>query len=77
MDPNHKRSSLCLNGEKKFDNIVARYFSKQVSLNWTKNMIEQVAYNKSSLLLRNILQNTQTLGLFTMKNKTVCIYKSY
>jgi hypothetical protein len=77
MDPNHKRSNLCLNEEKKFDNIVARYFSKQVSLNWTKNIIEEAAYNKSSLLLRNILQNTQTLRLFTMNNKIVCIYKSY
>ncbi len=29
------------------------------------NLMKQVALNKSSLLLRNILQNTQTLQLFT------------
>ncbi len=38
-------------------------------------MIEQVACNKSSLLLKNILQNTQTLQLFTMNNKTESIKK--
>ncbi len=38
--------------------------------------IGQVTYN-SSLLLKNILQNTQTLQLFTMNIKTESIYKSY
>ncbi len=40
-------------------------------------MIEQVAWNESSLLLENILQTTQTLQLFTMNIKTESIYKSY
>ncbi len=40
------------------------------------NMIEQIATNKSSLLLKNILQNTQILQLFTMVIKTESIYKS-
>ncbi len=31
----------------------------------------------SSLLLKNILQDTQTLQLFTMNIKTEIIYKSY
>jgi hypothetical protein len=30
-------------------------------------MLEQVASNKSSLLLKNILQNAQTLQQFTIK----------
>ncbi len=34
-------------------------------------IIKQVPWNKSSLLLKNILQNTQTLQLFTMGNKIV------
>jgi hypothetical protein len=33
-------------------------------------MIEQVASNKPSLLLKNVLQNTQTLHLFTVKIKS-------
>jgi hypothetical protein len=41
-------------------------------------MIEQVAWNKSSsILLKIILQNTQTIQLFTMIIKTVSIYKSF
>ncbi len=40
-------------------------------------IIEQVAWNKSSLLLNIIIQNTQTLQLFTMNIKTEIIYKSY
>ncbi len=39
--------------------------------------IEQVPSNKSSLLLKNILQNTQRLQLFTINIKTESIYKSY
>jgi hypothetical protein len=38
--------------------------------------IELVASNKSGLLLKNILQKTQTLQLFTKIIKTVIIYKS-
>ncbi len=38
-------------------------------------MIEQVASNKSSLFLKNILENTQTLQLFTVNIKSECIYK--
>jgi len=34
-----------------------------------------VAQNKSSLLLKNVLQNTQTLQLFTMNIKTEFFYK--
>ncbi len=33
-------------------------------------MIEQVAWNKSSLLRNNIIQDTQTLQLFTKIIKT-------
>ncbi len=40
-------------------------------------IIEQVAWNKSSWLLKNIPQNTQTLQTFTMKIETESIYKSY
>jgi hypothetical protein len=40
-------------------------------------MVEKVASNKSSLLLKIILQNTQTLKLFTMIIKTGNIYKQY
>jgi hypothetical protein len=40
-------------------------------------MIEQSAWNKSSLLPDNSLQNTLTLQLFTMSIKTESIYKSY
>jgi hypothetical protein len=42
------------------------------------NSIEQIESNKSSLLLRNILQNTHshTLQLFTMIIKIGSIYKS-
>jgi hypothetical protein len=38
--------------------------------------MQQVASNKSSLLLRTILQNTQTLQQFTKIIKTESIYKS-
>jgi hypothetical protein len=38
---------------------------------------QQIAWNKSSLLLKNTLQNTQTLQLFAMNIKTESIYKSY
>jgi hypothetical protein len=37
--------------------------------------IKQVAWNKSSLLLRNNLQNTQTAEQFTMNIKTESINK--
>ncbi len=40
-------------------------------------MIVQVASNKSSLLLKIILQKAQTLQLFTLNIKTESIYKSY
>jgi hypothetical protein len=39
-------------------------------------IIEQVDSNKLSLLLKNILQNTQLLQLFTEIIKTEIIYKS-
>jgi len=42
----------------------------------TYTIIEQVAFNKSRLLLKIILQNTSTLQLFTKKIKTEIIYKS-
>jgi hypothetical protein len=38
-------------------------------------MIEQVYWNKSSLILKIILQNTQTLQLFTNIIKTEMILK--
>jgi hypothetical protein len=38
-------------------------------------IIEQVAYNKSSLLLKIIVQNAQTLQLFSQIIKTESIYK--
>ncbi len=40
-------------------------------------IIEQVALNKLSLLLKIILQNTQTLQLFMKIIKTESMYKSY
>jgi hypothetical protein len=40
-------------------------------------MIEQVAWNKSGLLLKIQMQNTQTLQLFTETIKTERIYKGY
>ncbi len=40
-------------------------------------MPEQVACNKSSLLLKNILQDTQTLQLCTINLKTERICKSH
>jgi hypothetical protein len=40
-------------------------------------MIEQIGHNKLGLLLKNILQNTQTVQLFTVIIKTEIIYKSY
>ncbi len=40
-------------------------------------MIEQVVKAKSSLLLKNIFQGTQTLQLFTKIIKTESIYKIY
>jgi hypothetical protein len=39
-------------------------------------MIEQVAFNKSSLLLKIHKQNTQTLKIFTKIINTESIYKS-
>ncbi len=44
---------------------------------WNHNILYNkiVAQNKSSLLLKNVLQNTQTLQLFTMNFKTEIIYK--
>ena len=41
------------------------------------SIIKQVAWNKSSLLLKNILQNTQILQLLIKVIKTESIYKSY
>jgi hypothetical protein len=41
------------------------------------SLIEQVACNKSSLLLKIQNLNTQTLQLFAMNFKTESIYKSY
>jgi hypothetical protein len=40
------------------------------------HIIEQVALNKSSLLLKIQEQNIQTLQLFTMIIKTESVYKS-
>jgi len=40
--------------------------------NWT--IIKQLAWNKSSLLLKNILQNTQILQVFTINIRTESIY---
>ncbi len=42
-----------------------------------KIMIEQVVWNKLSLLLKNYLQNTQTIQLFTIINKIKSIHKSH
>jgi hypothetical protein len=39
-------------------------------------MIEQVVNNKLSLIQKIVLQNTQSLQLFTMIIKTGIIYKS-
>jgi hypothetical protein len=40
-------------------------------------MREQVAWNKSSLIKKNILQKTQTLQPFTINIKIESILKSY
>ncbi len=40
-------------------------------------MIEQVTLNESSLILKNILQDTKTLQPFTINFKTEITYKSY
>ncbi len=40
------------------------------------SIIEQITWNKSRLLLQNILQNTQTLQLFSLIIKKVIILKS-
>ncbi len=40
-------------------------------------IIEQVAFNKLTLILKIQIQNTQTLQLFTNIIKTEIIYKSY
>ncbi len=40
-------------------------------------MIEEIAGNKSSLLQKNILQNTQTLQIFTINIKIESFHKSY
>ncbi len=40
-------------------------------------MVEQVAWNKSSLLLKIQMQITQTSQLFAMNIKAESIYKSY
>jgi hypothetical protein len=42
-----------------------------------KNTITVVIHNKSSLLLKIIFKNTQTLKLFTENMKTEIIYKRY
>jgi len=42
----------------------------------TDRITDQVAANKSRLVLEIIKQNTQTLQLFTMISKTESIYKS-
>ncbi len=42
-----------------------------------KCMIEQVLQNKLRLVPKKILQNTQTLQLFTMIIKSESIFKSY
>jgi hypothetical protein len=42
-----------------------------------QGVIEQVAWNKSSLLLKIQMQNTQTFQLFTINIKTEIIYISY
>ncbi len=39
-------------------------------------IIEQVAWNNSSLLQKNIFQNKQTLKLFTAATKTEFVYRS-
>jgi hypothetical protein len=39
-------------------------------------IMEEVVRNKSSLVLKNYLQNTQTLELFIMVIKIESIYKS-
>ncbi len=41
------------------------------------DIIDQVGSNKSSLVLKVQIQNTQTLQLFTKRIKTESIYKSY
>jgi hypothetical protein len=51
-------------------------FFLSICKNYTYNETE-VALIKPSLILNIILQNTQTLQLFTINIKTEIIYKSY
>jgi hypothetical protein len=44
---------------------------------YKNSWLEQVAFNKSSLLPRNDSKNTQTLQLFTINIITKSIFKSY
>ncbi len=53
--------------------VTPTIFQHQLML---QTSFKQVPWNKSSLLLKKILQNTQTLQLFTMNIKTESIYKS-
>jgi hypothetical protein len=54
--------------------VVPTIFQHQLML---PTSFQQVPWNKSSVLLKNILQNTPTQQLFTMNIKTESIYKSY
>ncbi len=54
---------------------VTRVSSHSLAI-WYKYNSTEVASNKSSLSLKIILQNTQTLHLFTMLIKKESIYKS-
>ena len=60
----------------KYDFRVVGLKNKDREILLKSPLIERVDWNKSSLLLNNILQNTQTLQLFTMIIKTESIYKS-
>jgi hypothetical protein len=55
----------------------AQNYSKKGGRLYNKIYAECLAWNKSSLLLKIILQNTQTLRLFTRIIKTGNIYKNY
>jgi hypothetical protein len=64
------------NAEINFKVVHLTVLCHQLKQNKNTNETE-VASNKSSLLLKILIQNTQTLQLVSMNHKTESIYKSY
>jgi Kindlin-2 N-terminal domain len=75
--PMHKTLKIQL-PDLRYPQLGATTFSPMILIIMTLsiNIIEQVVSNKSSLLLKIILQNAQALQLFTKIIKKEIIYKS-